>query len=60
MSLEQYIISLFEADKTKSPEFERLLAVYGRPKLVGIWQKYQADKKAVQAGQTDPKIKAET
>lgn len=43
-SLEEYVFSLFDKNQTRSPEFEYLLAYYGREKLVHFWEKYQAQK----------------
>lgn len=44
-NLETYVISLFAQKKTESLEFKSLMLIYGRAKLVAIWEKFQASKK---------------
>lgn len=40
-TLEDYVIELFETQQTHSNEFQAILRFFGRPKIVGIWEKYQ-------------------
>lgn len=40
-TLEDYVVALFEAKKTDSDEFKTLLRIYGRPRLVAIWNHYR-------------------
>lgn len=40
-TLEEYVISLFEARRTGSSEFKAMIDYYGREKMVSIWEKYQ-------------------
>jgi len=42
--LEDYIISLFEKKQTESVEFNAMLRIYGRDRLVKIWEEYKAKK----------------
>lgn len=50
LSLEEYVAHLFQDGKTGSPEFKTLLMIYGRPKLVEFWEKYQYRKHAPAPG----------
>lgn len=43
-TFEQYVVSLFRARKTDSNEFKTMLNIYGREKILKIWEKFKADK----------------
>jgi hypothetical protein len=43
-TLEEYITYLFASNKTNSPEFKRLMQVFGREKMAEIWEKFRAKK----------------
>jgi hypothetical protein len=43
-TLDEYVISLFEKKQTESLEFKLLMKIYGREKLVQIWEKYKGRK----------------
>jgi hypothetical protein len=47
-TLEAYVISLFERGATNTSEFKLLVTIYGRDKLVTIWEKHQQEKRAQQ------------
>jgi hypothetical protein len=40
-TLEEYVISLFERKMTDSEEFKALINLYGRAKIVEIWNKFK-------------------
>lgn len=43
-TLDEYVFSLFDARKTDSSEFKAILNVYGREKMLKIWERYKAKK----------------
>jgi hypothetical protein len=43
-TLEEWVIRMIEQKKTKEPEFQNALRVFGREKLKAIWEKHKASK----------------
>lgn len=41
-TLDDYIISLFKNKATESVEFKAMLRIYGRDRLVKVWEEYKA------------------
>lgn len=39
--LEDYVIDLFKRKATDTPEFKTLLKVFGRDKILKIWEKFK-------------------
>lgn len=44
-TLEQYAVSLFEENRTDSPEFKLLLLMFGREKLAEMFERFKGGKK---------------
>lgn len=44
VTFEDYVVSLFKARKTDSNEFKTMLVIYGREKILRIWQKFKDEK----------------
>ena len=44
-TLRERVIYLIENKLTEGCEFQSLLSIYGRPKLLAIWEKYRDEKK---------------
>jgi hypothetical protein len=42
-SLRDYIISLYQQEKTQTPEFQAMLKIYGREKFEKWWFEFQAE-----------------
>jgi hypothetical protein len=42
-TLKDYIISLYQQQKTETSEFKAMLHIYGREKLENWWHEYQSE-----------------
>lgn len=40
-TLQDYVVYLVASQKTKTPEFEALINIYGREKLLALWAEYR-------------------
>lgn len=45
-TLEQAVVRMLEEKKGKTPEFQSLVAYFGRERIEKIWKDYRAEKEA--------------